>query len=240
MEDALTMSVFDRVETAFAIQGRNLRTHTGRSVVEVTVDGKKHYLKRFWFVPSQLLKRQVARGLHETRMIDWLNESSFAAARIVRRGVERRYGFHTRMFFLMEHVHDEEPLETTLLRSPQTENELLDSLASFTASLHDNAFIHSDFFERHILIGSQGVTDGATPVFTFRLIDVERAHTGKIDHLRAASDLATLAASMSDDRLHERITTDFLDNYIHRRQTLPRSVDFRRLLTRTKPYRAGR
>ena len=63
MDHDPTLADFDRIDTAFSVEGLDMRTHKGRSVVRVAIDGKTHYLKRFWFLPAQLFKRHVARGL---------------------------------------------------------------------------------------------------------------------------------------------------------------------------------
>ncbi|MCH8207280.1 MAG: hypothetical protein IH956_09800, partial [Chloroflexi bacterium] len=63
-----TLKNLQSVEDVFALKGDDMRVHKGRSVVAITLDGKRHYLKRFWVVPSRVFKRHVARGLHELRM----------------------------------------------------------------------------------------------------------------------------------------------------------------------------
>ena len=265
MGDGLTLDAFDTVAAAFGVDGLDMRTHKGRSVVLVNVAGKTHYLKRFWLCPTQILKRHVARGLHEMRMIDWLNghrlenrchtrlenrrhtrlenrcPTGFAGPRIVRRGSDSLLGLSRRVFFLMEEIPDELPLEASWRRCGAQGDELLRSLAARAARLHDAGFCHTDFSERHILVGraSSRSNVGCQPDgWTFRLIDVERGHVGRANPTRAAADLATLAASVSDDRLRKQITTVFLDDYIAKRRTLPPNLDFRALFARATPTRS--
>ena len=71
------------VDDVFAVSGETMREHTGRSVVKLNVDGKTHFLKRFWLEPSQLFKGHVRRGFHELRIIDWLNTHGFAGPKVV-------------------------------------------------------------------------------------------------------------------------------------------------------------
>ncbi len=209
-----------------------MRIHQGRSVVKLCVGGKPHYLKRYWLSPSQLLQRHVSRGRHELRMIDWLNDNGFAGPRVVARGALHRLSITTRLFFLMEEVDDEMPLEQRWWKQPEAGDGLLASLASFAARLHDAGFIHTDFSERHILVG---VRDGA---WTFRLIDVERARVGAPNDRLAAADLKTLAASIDDQKLRERIGGDFLDDYSAKRRTLARGVDLRALFAEASATRS--
>ena len=181
-------------------------------------------------------------------MIDWLNDhplenqchTSFAGPRIVRRGADSLLRLRRRVFFLMEEVPDELPLEASWRRFSQQGDELLRALAEHAARLHDAGFCHTDFSERHILVGGWAddrLKTGPTDGWTFRLIDVERGHVGRASPTRAAADLATLAASVSDDHLRAQITTVFLDDYIARRRTLPPNLDFRPLFARATPTR---
>lgn len=213
------------------MDGAAVRIHQGRSVVKLCVDGKPHYLKRYWLSPSQLLQRHVSRGRHELRMIDWLNDNGFAGPRVVARGASYRLSITTRLFFLMEEVDDEMPLEQRWWKRPEAGDSLLASLASFAARLHDAGFFHTDFSERHILVGA---SDGA---WTFRLIDVERAAVGAPNDRLAAADLKTLAASIDDQKLRERIGSDFLDDYSAKRRTLSRGVDLRALFAQASATR---
>ena len=205
-----------------------MRTHKGRSVTKVTVDGRPCYLKRYWFAPTQLFKRHVARGCHELRMIDWLNENGFAGPRVVARGHSTCLSLTTKMYFLMEEVPGEVPLEQAWWEHPDDSDDLLTAAASFAANLHDRGFIHTDFSERHILVGRNG------DEWTFRLIDLERARTDNHDERLAAADLKTLVASVAADALRSRIESRFLDTYIAPRRTLPPGVDMRSLFTRAR------
>lgn len=235
MAGALTLDAFETVRDVFAISGDEMRTHKGRSVVAVQIDGRTHYLKRFWFVPSQMFKRYVARGFHEMRMIDWLNDSGFAGPKIVRRGHAGVYPFITRLFFLMEEPPGELALEAAWRKSPDDADALLSSFASFAAKLHDAGFIHTDFSERHILVGRNASQ------WTFRLIDLERAAVGRVNDKRAAADIATLATSIADEELRRRIRTDFLDEYVAKRFApggVSPDVDFRSLFADAKPTKS--
>ncbi len=223
------MAKCQNVDDAFAIIGDEMRVHKGRSVIAVSVDERTHYLKRFWLTPSQLFKRHVARGFHELRMIDWLNGNGFAGPKIVRRGHAGIGPLATRLFFLMEEVPDELPLETAWRKSPEDADAILADLATFAAKLHDAGFTHTDFSERHILAGR-----GSTG-WTFRLIDVERARLGRVSDNLAAADLATLAASILDEDLKDRIKAGFLDDYVNKRGTRSSNNDFRDLFTRAEP-----
>lgn len=231
-DGGLTPAAFASVDAAFGVSGQSMRAHAGRSVVRVTVDGRVHYLKRYWLNPRQFFQRHVARGRHELRMIDWLNEVGGAGPRVVARGLGRRLGLGTRLFFLMEEVAGERSLEQAWWESPADGERLLLHLATFAASLHDRGFVHTDFSERHIFVGP-----GPGTGFTFRLIDVERARLGPPDDRRAAADLKTLAASIADQHLRRRIETDFLDTYARLRQTLSPGADFRGLFAKAVPTR---
>lgn len=225
----MTLNHFDKIDGAFAVRGDEMRVHKGRSVVAVEVDGIPHYLKRYWLDWTQVFKRHVARGMHELRMIDWLNESGFAGPVIVRRGESRLGPIVTRLFFLMREVENEKPLEMTW-RKPGVDHEaLLKQLAAFAARLHDAGFTHTDFSERHILVGQ------SAGEFTFRLIDLERALVApQTDHRRAAADLATLVASIADDELRQRVRDDVLADYIQQRRWNG-DVDFRALFMAAEP-----
>lgn len=223
---------FRSTTEAFAARGETMRAHRGRSVVRIDRDGRNYYLKRYWLDKSQLFKRHVARGFHELRMIDWLNDNGFLGPRVAARGHSRVCFLTTRLYFLMEEVADEVPLEQAWWRHPEDCDTLLDQLASLAASLHDRGFIHTDFSERHIFVGRTG---GG---WTFRLIDVERAKIGAHDAQSAAADLKTLAASAADATLRESLGARFLDAYITKRRTLAPGTDMRSLFARARPTRS--
>ncbi len=229
MDEGVTYHDFSDVSKAFAVSGLEMRSHKGRSVFQVDMEGKVHYLKRYWLVGSQLFQRHVARGLHELRMIDWLNHQGFAGPKVVCRGEGRCMGIFTKLFFLMEQVEDELPLEATWRNNPEGAAQLLNELAAFTARLHEASFIHTDFSERHILVG------GPVGKRTFRLIDVERATIGQGHPQRWANDLATLVASVVDHRLQSLLREEFVDLYIAQRSTLSSGDDFRRLFKQATP-----
>lgn len=205
-----------------------MRTHKGRSVTKISVDGRPCYLKRYWLAPSQLFKRHMGRGCHELRMIDWLNDNGFAGPRVVARGRSTCLSLTTRIYFLMEEVPGETPLEQAWWGHPDDADDLLTEAATFAARLHDHGFVHTDFSERHILVGRN------EDEWTFRLIDLERARTDNRDERLAAADLKTLAASVAAEALRDGIENRFLDTYIARRNTLPAGVDMRSLFARAR------
>ncbi|MFQ5590335.1 MAG: lipopolysaccharide kinase InaA family protein [Phycisphaerae bacterium] len=231
--EVATLDDLRTAEDVFAIAGEPLRVHSGRSVTAITLNGKTHYLKRYWFLPSRPLKRNVARGLHELRMIDWLNENGFAGPNVVWRGCSGAGPFTSRLCFLMEEAAGELPLEASWRRNRDDENGLIRRLASFAASLHDAGFVHTDFLERHIMVGRTAGDGGEA--WTFRLIDLERSRTGCTSDRLMAEDLATLAASIMDGRLRHRITTDFLEEYMAQRRTLSSRADMRELFAGATP-----
>ncbi len=231
MDSTISFDLFDSVAKAFSVSGQEMRTHAGRSVEQVLVDHRVHYLKRYWLSLSQLFKRHVARGLHELRMIDWLNTSGFSGPKVVRRGASGML-FKKQLFFLMEEVPNELALEAYWRNDPECVNGLSDDLANFAARLHDAGFVHMDFSERHILVGDEA---GAR---SFRLIDVERAQIGVTDERRRAADLATLKASIADDRLRDRIDSGFVDRYTMKRKTLATGVDMQSLVAQAKPTKS--
>lgn len=216
------------ITDVFDLRGFDLRTHKGRSVTKIAVDGKPCYLKRYWLAPSQLFKRHVARGCHELRMIDWLNDNGFAAPRVVARGQSTCMSLTTKMYFLMEEVPGEVPLEQAWWDHPDDSDELLEAAASFAAQLHDRGFVHTDFSERHILVGRDHDT------WTFRLIDLERARNDNRDERLAAADLKTLVASVAAEELRRGIQGRFLDTYIAQRRSLPAEVDMRSLFAQAR------
>ena len=232
MTSVTDIAGFASIRDVFALQGDDMRTHRGRSVVALTIDGRRHFLKRFWLDPAKPFARSVSRGLHELRMIDWLNDNGFAGPKIVRRGSSSLGPLRTRVFFLMEEVADEAPLETTWRLLSDKRTTLIDELATFAARLHDARFVHTDFSERHIFVGR---SEGA---WSFRLIDVERAIVGRMRESRAAADLATLTASVVDRELAEAVRTKFVDRYMAARTTLEDGVDFRALLSRARPTKS--
>ena len=229
---ATTLDCFDSPRTAFDIAGDAMRVHRGRSVVALNINGHTHYLKRYWLTWSKLFKRQVARGFHELRMADWLQANGFLGPRIVRRGQGALGPIRTRVFFLMEEVPDELPLEAAWNRRDDVQDGLMQSMASFAALLHDKGFVHTDFSERHILVGR---LDGR---WSFRLIDIERAEIGVKSEKRKAADIATLIASVMSRELREVLRAAFLDAYISHRSTLERTIDFRRLVDSAKPTKS--
>ncbi len=232
MSQQVSYSAFDSVPSAFAVAGLEMRSHKGRSVVQVNLEGRVHYLKRYWLAGSQIFQRHVARGHHELRMIDWLNQHGFAGPSVVRRGASRCLGVYTKLYFLMEEIKDELPLESAWRKNPPGATQLLQELASFSAKLHESGFVHTDFSERHILVG------GPAGNRTFRLIDVERANIGKASPRRIANDLATLVASIADHRLQSLVREDFLDIYIAQRSTLESGDEFRRLFKQARPTKS--
>ncbi len=209
-----------------------MRAHAGRSVVRLVVDGKVHYLKRYWLARSQILKGRVGRGVRELRMIDWLAEHGFAGPRVVARGSARLSWFTSRFFFLMEEVANENPLEQTWFSLPMPSDDLVTELAAHAARLHDAGFTHTDFSERHILVGRRG------EAWTFRLIDLERARVGDPNDRLAAADLKTLAASIADQELRERIGGAFLDEYVARRKRLAPGTDMRSMFAQASATRS--
>ncbi len=223
---------FDDIDRVFALAGDEMRMHKGRGVVRLELDGRAYYLKRYWLAASQLFQRHVSRGLHELRMIDWLNENGFAGPVVVARGHSRILGLTNRLFFLMAEQEEEHPLEQAWWLMPDRADELIDGLAGFAARLHDSGFVHTDFSERHIYVGrSEGD-------WTFRLIDVERARVGRIDDRAAAADLKTLAASIDDQVLRERVGTTFLDGYAARRVNRSGMEDWHELFKQARATRA--
>ena len=230
--DGLTLSSFGSVGDVFAVVGETMRVHKGRSVVQLQLEGGTHFLKRFWLVPSQLFKGHVRRGFHELRMIDWLNANGFAGPRVVKRGWSGKPPLCRRMYFLMEEVAGELPLDAAWSRFVDERKTILESLASFAARLHDAGFVHTDFSERHILVGK---TAGE---WTFRLIDVERASIDRATNQRVADDLATLAASVMDEALRNALRTVFLDDYATHRTSWPAGFPVRALAATGKPTKA--
>gem|GEM_PF-1971466 len=228
----LSLSDFDAIDAVFSIKGEDMRTHRGRSVVAVTVEGQRHFLKRFWFDRRQPLKRNVARGMHELKMIDWLCNHGFRGPNVVRQGLGGAGLFSTRMFFLMREMPGERPLETAWRVDHDNAKNLLWAVGELAARLHDAGFCHVDFSERHIFVG------GTLASPTFRLIDVEWAKVGRIDERQCACDLATLAASISDQRLRDAIRTTVVNQYIRKRKTLADNIDFRTLFERAKPTKS--
>lgn len=239
MTSTLTLDSFSDIERVFAIEGRAVRLHRGRGVVGVVVGGRDHFLKRYRFRPSRPLKRYVASGFHELRMIDWLPANGFAGPRVVARGHAGTRFMCSRMFFLMEKIAGESPLEATWEKNVEDRDSLVRDLAGFAARLHDSGFIHIDFSERHIFVGRAGDhAVGDADKRTFHLIDLERATAGRRTEPRAAADLKTLAASVKDPHLKRRLETDLIDEYVALRRTLSPSVDFRALLGRAQPTRS--
>ena len=232
IETSTTSDAFASIDRVFALDGEMMRAHEGRSVVRLTVDGRPHFLKRCWLAPSQVFKGHVRRGLHEIQMIDWLNNNGFAGPRIVQRGQTRLGPILTRVFFLMEEVPGEVALEAAWRIAPRDADRLLAEVAKFAARLHDAGFIHTDFSERHILVG------GEAGDRTFRLIDVERATVGRRTEPKAAADLATLAVSVLDDGLRKRIQTTLVDEYVAARKSLDKGIDFPRLFRAAQPTRS--
>lgn len=241
MTSPLTLDSFSDLDRVFAIEGDAIRLHRGRGVVRIAVDGRDHFLKRYWFRPSRPLKRHVALGFHELRMIDWLSENGFTGPRVVARGHSSLLFMRPRMFFLMEQVSGELSLEATWSKNGLDRDSLVSDLAGFAARLHDAGFIHIDFSERHIFVGrrADGVR-GDADQRSFRLIDLERATVGRRTEPRAAADLKTLASSVKDPALRRRLETDLIDDYVVRRRTLSPSVDFRTLIGRAQPTRTFR
>ena len=229
---ALAIADFSEIDRVFAIEGEEMRVHRGRSVERIAVDGRTHYLKRFWFLPGQVFKRYVARGLHELRMIDWLSAHGFAAPKVVARGRSGVFGFRTRVFFLMEEVPSERPFEAEWRTAGEDGDGLIDALAGFAARLHDAGFVHTDFSERHILTGR------VAGAWTFRLIDVERAAIGRCDDEGAAADLKTLAVSVMSQTLRQRIEDRFMATYIAKRQMLSPAANFPALFAKARPTKS--
>ncbi len=229
---AASMGQFESVDDAFAVRGRDMRFHVGRSVIGIQVDGRQCYLKRYWLAPSQILKGHVSRGFHELRMIDWLNGHGFSGPRVLACGSSSFLGVSRRLFFLMEEVPGEMPLAQFWWKHPEVGDSLLASLARFSARLHDAGFVHTDYSERHIFVGRRGDD------WTFRLIDVERARVGPVDNRAVAADLKTLAASIADQRLRERIAAGFLDDYVAERTTPCERTDMRSLFARASATRS--
>ena len=227
-----TLGDLDQVEDAFAVVGESMRTHKGRSVVRLQVDGKTHFLKRFWLAPSQLFKGHVRRGFHELQIIDWLNTNGFLGPQVIRRGWSGMRPVCTRMYFLMEEVPGERPLEAAWATHRDRRDTLLHALASFSAQLHDAGFIHTDFSERHILVGR---VDNA---WTFRLIDLERASVGQATDAKVADDLATLSASVMNERLRKKLSAVFLDDYAAQRESWPADYPIRTLFEKGKPTKS--
>lgn len=238
MAPTLTLDSFTDIDHVFAIEGHAVRLHRGRGVVRVEVDGERHFLKRYWLRPTRPFKRHVALGFHELGMIDWLEANGFAGPRVVARGHSGMMLIRRRMFFLMEEVAGEMPFEATWGSCAEDRDALVSQLATLAARLHDAGFVHTDFSERHILVGRQADSDARDAgQFTFRLIDLERASVGRLSESKAAADLKTLAASVQDLELRRILETDLIDEYLARRRTLSPSVDFRALLGRAQPTR---
>ena len=123
------LSDLDQIEDVFAAVGESMREHKGRSVVRLQVDGNTHFLKRFWLAPSQLFKGHVRRGFHELRIIDWLHTNGFTGPVVVRRGWSGVRPLRTRMYFLMEEMRADLPLEASLATHLVQRDALLHALS---------------------------------------------------------------------------------------------------------------
>lgn len=209
-----------------------MQTHQGRSVTRLTVDGETHFLKRFWLTSAQVFRRFVAQGRHELAMIDWLNANDFTGPNVVARGAQKRLGVWRRMMFLMREGTEEMPLERYCRKHPDRRNDVIASLAGYTARLHDAGFYHRDYSERHLFVRRD---NGA---FSFRQIDLERATVGARRETRAAADVKTLACSIADPELAAAIEGPFLDTYLVERGTLDSGETFRELLAKAVPTKS--
>jgi len=192
-----------------------MQQHKGRGVVRLTIDETVYYLKRYQFVPHQFFKRHVRIGFHELAMIDWLNENGFAGPKVVARGHSSAFGFRPRMYFLMEEVVGELPLERYWRRHKEETDALLSALARHAGRLHDQNFYHRDFSERHLFVARHADD------YSFRQIDVERACVGRPDEAKAAADLKTLAASVASETLQARLAGPLLEDYLSVRRNSP-------------------
>lgn len=224
-----SLSDFGDLDRVFAIKGEAMMVHAGRSVVRVDVEGRPHFLKRYWLTPLQVFRRFCAQGLHELAMIDWLNSRGFLGPEVVARGVGRRLGLRTRVFFLMRQAEGELPLERFARRNGDRVEVLIQALAGHTARLHDKGFYHTDYSERHIHVVALG--EG----FQFRQIDLERARVGRRDDGQAAADIKTLQCSIANERLADMIEGPFVEHYLSQRTTAPSAGEFRALLRRARP-----
>lgn len=215
--ESAEMADWTDMDRVFAVTGQTMRAHRGRSVVRLNVAGRAHYLKRFWFTPSRALKRYIARGIHELRMIDWLASHGFGGPRVVARGRSGVGPIATRLFFLMEEVPGELDLERFDRLHPDSTDALVLALAEHTARLHDAGFHHYDYMATHILVG-QGPGNGAPG---FRLIDVERARATGSRLRDDATDLNKLLTSVGEGSLRTCLERTFLDGYLSCRTDPP-------------------
>lgn len=182
-----------------SVEVRSLRL--GFSPHERTV-----FIKKYWAGhPSQLwsgMFRGVLFGRSKARReyenLDRLRGWGLDAPAPVAFGEERQAGWLLRSFLISESVVDPQPLHVFIRERLQAteagkqhalRKELIEQLAGFTRRLHENAFVHHDYFWRNILLSGGDLK-------RFFLID---AHKGRRwfpwEERRArAKDLATLDA----------------------------------------------
>lgn len=217
------------INRVYDLEGEPMRVHrTGRGVWRLDLADGTYFLKRFWLVPKYLLKRSVARGLHELATIDWLNANGFRGPEVVARGVERRAGVRTRMYFVMRAVPGEAALSQAWLDTKPERAALLADCAAHVARLHRAGFHHYDMMTQHVL-AARG--EGG---WRFRHIDVERASVGRPNASKAARDLLTLACSIRFEPLRGLLLKDFLELYLAARPEID-ARRFRRLHARLRP-----
>ena len=159
-------------------------------------------------------------------MIDWMNANGFTGPVVAARGSSGMLGMRTRLYFLMAEVPAELPLERYWRRNKDQAETLLGGLAHYAAALHEAGFHHTDFSERHILVGAKDAQ------YSYRLIDLERASVTEPNPAKAAADLKTLAASVADDTLRDYLSGDFLTAYLAARKNAPHN--FRTLFDNAK------
>lgn len=191
---------FDRGE----IVTRSGTTEVRRIVFPGAGNARTVYLKKYWANTARqvwsgalrgtLLGRSKAR--REFENLARLRRWGLDAPAPVAYGEHRRGLWLVRSFLMSEEIPDPMPLDVfirdELPRAPETERrglrrELLERLADYTGRLHEQRFVHHDFFWRNIILSSQSLEN-------FSLID---AHKGRrwlpwAERRSRAKDLAAL------------------------------------------------
>ncbi|MCA9772558.1 MAG: hypothetical protein KC466_09115 [Myxococcales bacterium] len=217
------------MDRVFALEGEPMRVHrNGRGVWRLDLSDGTYYLKRFWFRFRYPMKSRLSRGNHELRMIDWLNANGFAGPEVAARREERRWGWGTRLFFLMREVSGEVPVSQAWLDRKDERPALLAACAAYVARLHQRGFHHHDLMTKHLFAAS------GPKGWSFRNIDVERATVGAPNPKKAARDLLTLACSVHFEPLRTELLTRFVDDYLAARPELD-AAGFRALHERLSP-----
>ena len=205
--DLLRETALDSIEAVYAARGevvtRSGTTEVVRVIAKGVPDGPVLFIKKYWVRGIRDLRRTWLRGAFfgrskvksEYENLEFLRAAGLGAPRPLAFGEERRSRALLRSFLITEGIRNPRTL-TDFVREELSgagdagkrarRRRLVENLADYTRRLHEQRFVHHDYFWRNILLSGDSIAD-------FWLIDAPKGRRWRWGEQRhRAKDLGTL------------------------------------------------